>query len=204
MRDVGVFCGTFNPIHWGHLMLAEFARDQFRLEKVYVVTSANPPHRNDALLDAETRHELVLAACRENPHFVPSRIELDREGPSYTVDTLRQIKKDESARGSDDTRINFLVGQDNLPHLKEWHDAEELFQICRFLIATRNSTVMKEEVLAEVPEGTAFELIDFPRVPVSSSTIRARLAGNKTVMYLVPPAVNEIIMSRRLFASSDI
>lgn len=201
MRDIGVFCGTFNPIHWGHLMLAEFARDQFKLEKVFVVTSANPPHRNDKLLDAEIRHRLVMAACKSNPHFEPSRIELDRNGPSYTADTLRQIRVSEENGGTDELRINFLIGQDNLPHLKEWHDADELFKICRFLIATRHSTVTRDEVLNEVPPGTEFELIDFPRVPVSGTLVRARRAEKKTIMYLVSPPVQKIIVEENLYCS---
>lgn len=198
MREIGVFCGTFNPIHWGHLMLAEFACDQFKLEKVYVVVSPNPPHRSDVLLDAEQRYELVEAACADNHHFIPSRIELERSGPSYTVDTLRQLKDMEEKNGAD-MRLNFLVGQDNLPYLKEWHESNELFSLCRMLIATRTSSVTREEVLKEVPAQASFELIDFPRVPVSSSSVRARLKEGKTVMYLVHPRVNEIIEKKGLF-----
>jgi len=180
-------------------MLAEFARDQFNLEKVFVVTSPSPPHRSDKLLDGETRHRLVEAACRSNPHFEASRLELDRSGPSYTVDTLRQIKRMETQHEDGELRLNFLVGQDNLPHLKEWHDANELFKLCRFLIATRQSTVTRDEVLHELPAGTQFDLIDFPRVPVSSTSIRERISAGKTVMYLVSPAVNEIILSENLY-----
>lgn len=199
MREIGVFCGTFNPIHWGHMMLAEFARDQFKLEKVYMVTSPNPPHRSDKLLDGEIRHRLVEAACKSNPFFEPSRLELDRSGPSFTIDTLKQIKEMESKNDSSDLHLNFLVGQDNLPHLKEWHDAPELFKMCRFLIATRQSTVTREEVLQEIPTDTQFALIDFPRVPVSSTTIRERISAGKTVMYLVSPAVNELILKENLY-----
>jgi nicotinate-nucleotide adenylyltransferase len=194
LREIGVFCGTFNPIHWGHLMLAEFARDQFGLGKIIVVTSPNPPHRHQDLLDAELRHELVEAACKDDEFFEPSRIELDRSGPSYTVDTLKAIKEQEK-----DARLNFLVGQDNVPHLKEWHDSNTLFTLCRFLVATRTSNVTKEEVLAELPAGADIELIEFLQIPVSSSMIRTRIRANKTILYLVPPRVNEIIQSKELY-----
>ncbi|MBX9685525.1 MAG: nicotinate-nucleotide adenylyltransferase, partial [Candidatus Obscuribacterales bacterium] len=196
MREIGVFCGTFNPMHWGHLMLAEFARDQHKLEKVIVVTSANPPHRHEDLLDAEQRHLLVEAACRDNPYFQASRIELDRSGPSYTVDTLRKIRHEQNGN---EIRLNLIVGQDNLPYLKEWHEAEELFALCRILVATRTSTVSKEEVSKELPEASSFELIDFPKVPVSSSLIRERIRLGKTIMYLVPPQVAKIIEARSFF-----
>lgn len=200
MREIGVFCGTFNPIHWGHLMLAEFARDQFELEKVIVVTSPNPPHRHQDLLDAELRHELVVAACQDNEFFQASRIELDRSGPSYTVDTLKAVRVQETADESgEEIRLNFLVGQDNLLALKEWHEATTLFSICRILVATRTSTVTREEVQRELPPQASFELIDFPQVPVSSSAIRTRIRADKTVLYLVPPQVNEIIESRGLY-----
>ncbi|MBX9723479.1 MAG: nicotinate-nicotinamide nucleotide adenylyltransferase, partial [Candidatus Obscuribacterales bacterium] len=127
--EIGVFCGTFNPIHWGHLMLAEFACDQFELDRVIVVTSPNPPHRHQDLLDAEQRHELVVAACLGNGNLQPSRIELDRTGPSYTVDTLRAISEQES-KNAENVRLNLIVGQDNLPFLKEWHDSATLFTLC--------------------------------------------------------------------------
>lgn len=196
MRDLGVFCGTFNPIHWGHLLLAEFARDQYKLEKVIVVTSPNPPHRHDDLLDGELRHELVLSACSDNPHFEASRLELDRKGPSYTVDTLRAIKEKEN---SPDLRLNLIVGQDNLPWLKEWHESKELFALCRILVATRISSVTKEELARELPPEASFEIIEFFQIPVSSSLIRSRIRSKKTILYLVPPQVNEIIESRGLF-----
>lgn len=196
MRELGVFCGTFNPMHWGHLMLAEFARDQFKLEKVIVVTSPNPPHRNDLLLDAELRHEIVEAACRDNPHFFPSRLELDRKGPSYTVDTLRSLAEQEK---NSELRLNLLVGQDNLKYLKDWHESEVLFKLCRILVAPRTSTVTKEDLQSELPDDATFALIDFPQLPVSSSLIRSRLRDGRTVNYLVPPAVNAIIESKSLF-----
>jgi nicotinate-nucleotide adenylyltransferase len=123
-------------------------------------------------------------------------MELDRAGPSYTVDTLRAVKEKEN---SDDLRLNFLVGQDNLLGLKEWHEAAALFALCRILVATRTSDVTKDEVRNELPPGAVFELIDFPQLPVSSSMIRARIRLDKTVLYLVPPSVNEIIESRDLF-----
>lgn len=175
-------------------MLAEFARDQFDLEKIIVVTSPNPPHRHQDLLDAELRHELVEAACKEHEYFEPSRLELDRTGPSYTVDTLKAIKELEP-----DARLNLLVGQDNVPHLKEWHDSSTLISMCRLLVATRTSSVTKEEVLAELSGQADVELIDFLQIPVSSSMIRTRIRSNKTILYLVPPQVNEIIQAKELY-----
>lgn len=89
--EIGVFCGTFNPIHLGHLLIAECARDQFGLEKVFFVTSPRPPHRSTDLLDGEARHLMVSAAVADNPHFEASRLELERSGPSYTSETIRSL-----------------------------------------------------------------------------------------------------------------
>ena len=154
-------------------MLAQFARDQFKLEKIVVVTSPNPPHRHEDLLDAEKRYELVELACRDNPFFEASRIELERVGPSYTVDTVRDLKKLEGP----DCRLNLIVGQDNLQALRSWHDADDLFSLARILVAS-------------------FEIIDFMQLPVSSSLVRERIRSNKTIQYIVPTAVRELIEKR--------
>lgn len=199
MREIGVFCGTFNPIHWGHLMLAEFARDQFKMEKVVVITSPNPPHRSYDLLDSDDRFELVDAACKENPFFQTSRIELDRDGPSYTVDTLRQLKELEGP----DCRLNLLVGQDNLPELRNWHEADDIFTLARILVATRHHQVTRQELQEELPQGASFEIIDFMQLPVSSSLIRERIRHGKTIRYLVPIAARQIIETKGHYLKTE-
>jgi nicotinate-nucleotide adenylyltransferase len=198
MSELGVFCGTFNPIHWGHLLMAECARDQFKLEKVLLITSPNPPHRNQDLLDAEDRFELVQLAASENPHFQASRIELDRSGPSYTVDTLRQIK-DEYPQAN----LNFIVGEDNLPMLSQWHESEVLFKICRLLIAPRataydDSSATPPDISC-LPPLTATGIIDFPHVPISASNIRDRVRAGKSILYMVPVKVNNVILERHYY-----
>lgn len=193
MKELGVFCGTFNPIHWGHLLLAEFARDQFALDKVLFVTSPSPPHRRDDLLEAEMRHELVVAACKSNKHFEPSRLELERSGPSYTVDTLRALTNE--CGGS--LRLNLLLGQDNLDALKSWHDSSALFKLCRILVASRHSSVTREDISATLPEAAQFELINFPQVAVSSSLVRKRLREEKSVLFLVTEEVNKILLDKK-------
>lgn len=196
MKELGIFCGTFNPIHWGHLLLAEFARDEFNLEKVIFVTSPSPPHRNDGLLNAEMRHELVTAACKSNADFEPSRIELERTGPSYTVDTLRAFK----AQFGDNVRLNLLLGQDNLIGLKDWHEADSLFALCRILVASRQSSVTREILNSLLPANAQFELINFPQVPVSSSMIRQRLREKKSVLFLVTKEVNQLLLSNKHYS----
>lgn len=226
MRELGVFCGTFNPIHLGHLLIAECARDQFALEKVIFITSPRPPHRSADLLAGESRHLLVSAAVAENPGFESSSLELEREGPSYTADTVQQLL-DEYARKSDGQwRINLILGADNLPYLNTWNRADYLKKTCRFLVAPRLVDVSQEvpgpeiedthsaakadnSVLATVsqvdllqnlslPDAT-IETIHFPCVSISSSAIRVRLSEGRTVLYMVPPAVNELLLSRNFY-----
>ncbi|MBY0358382.1 MAG: nicotinate-nucleotide adenylyltransferase [Candidatus Obscuribacterales bacterium] len=193
MKELGIFCGTFNPIHWGHLLLAEFARSQFNLDKVIFVTSPMPPHRHTDLLDADKRHELVIAACTNNPHFEPSQVELTRSGPSYTVDTLRHFKQEFGK----EIRLNLLVGQDNLPSLKDWHEASTLFKLCRILVAPRQSSANRLTLAEHLPADADFELIDFPQLPVSSSMIRQRLREHKSVLYLVTNDVNQLLLKHK-------
>lgn len=195
MKDLGVFCGTFNPIHWGHLLMAESARDQFKLEKVLLITSKNPPHRHTDLLEGELRHRLVEAACLENPFFEPSRLELDRQGPSYTVDTLREIK----AGSREETRLNLIVGQDNVQYLTQWHESDILFEICRILVAPRehfSAETPSESGSAkfDLPAKARLEMIDCPHVDISSSIIRQRLRAGRSVLYHVPSVVNKTLV----------
>lgn len=187
-REIGIFCGTFNPIHWGHLLMAEFARDQFALERVYMVTSACPPHRSDDLLDATSRHEMVKAACLDSPFFTPSSIELQRSGPSYTVDTLRYYSKEHP-----DARLNLILGQDNLSQLKNWREPDVLLSLCRILVASRHSVITRAEIASDLPSSAQVAVIEFPNIPVSSSMIKQRLREGHSVRFLVTPAVHEIL-----------
>ena len=189
MQEIGVFCGTFNPIHWGHLLLAEYARDQYNLEKVLIVTSAIPPHRSDGIIDAQFRHEMVKAACSQSPYFESSSIELERAGPSYTVDTLRYF-----SRVYEDARLNLILGQDNLSQLKTWHQPEALFSLCRILVASRHSAITAAEIAADLPPQAQVSVIDFPNIPVSSSMVRQRLREQRSVRFLVSPAVHDLLV----------
>lgn len=206
-RQVGIFGGTFNPIHHGHLLIAEFAREQFNLEKVIFVTSGTPPHRDDDLLEQESRHKLVLAAVSTNKYFEASDVEIKRTGLSYTADTMAHFH---SVLGSG-VKLNFIIGGDNFVQIGSWHKVEELIKACRILVAPRleyqteqtNPLVRKMErtdsnpdpAKYKMPENADWALIDFPGVAISSSGIRERLKDGKSVRYMVPREVNEMLMS---------
>jgi nicotinate-nucleotide adenylyltransferase len=206
LRNIGVFCGTFNPIHFGHLLIAENARDQFKLERVFFVTSPRPPHRDDVHLDGKARHDMVTSAVADNPMFEVSSVEIERPGPSYTIDTIKHFGNLYGAA----VRINLLIGGDNVCQLETWHRIDEIYQQSRLLIAPRalesaraqsqdkNETVPKQ-LLADLEIikrcGAQYDLIDFPLLDISSSMIRSRLAAGRSVLYMVPPAVNNILLA---------
>ncbi len=206
MRQIGLFCGTFNPIHMGHLIIAECARDQFKLEKVLFVTSPAPPHRADTLLDGHARHEMVKAATADNPFFVPSSIEIDRTGPSYTIDTVKELR----TIYGEDLKINLIIGGDNLPQLHTWKNHEELLELCRILVVPRLRYLDETDTALRVVgqdstvsnvgyDGADIVIIDFPGIKISGSNIRERVRAGKTVLYMVPPAVNELIVNHGYF-----
>ena len=217
MRSLGLFCGTFNPIHNGHLLIAESARDQFELDTVLFVTSASPPHRKTGLLGSEERHEMVQAATADNPYFTASRLELDREGPSYTADTVLHVRKLYGPA----TSINLIIGGDNVRTVREWNKAEVLIRECRFLVAPRlvyeralahkaasQRDELVVETIAEPSSSTRFgipggrvAIIDFPAVSISSSMVRKRLLEKRSVLYMVPKVVSEILLARGHYAS---
>jgi nicotinate-nucleotide adenylyltransferase len=217
LLQIGLFCGTFNPIHLGHLLIGECARDQFALNVVLYVTSPNPPHRKEGLLEAGARHELVSLAVADNPHFQASDLELLRDGPSYTADTVRQV----IANSGEKVEVNLILGGDNLPHLRTWHDSDYLISTCRLLVAPR--TVYESDPMPAIAGGTRdlpvleplykvgagqtydlpgarVEIIDFPHVAISSSLIRERLSQGQSVLYMVPKAVNGLLLQRHFYA----
>lgn len=193
MKQLGLICGTFNPIHCGHLLIAECARDQFKLDRVLFVTSPKPPHRKDHQLEARARHEMVSLAVSGNIYFQASDLELNRSGESYTSDTVRQIIQIEKSK------INLIIGSDNLPHINSWHDWSYLLANCRILVAPRlidlevNCQSGKSNM--ELPAGD-FAAIDLLPSSISSSAIRQRLQLGKSIRYMVPDAVNKLIHER--------
>jgi len=196
VREIGLLCGTFNPIHWGHLLLAEWTRSQFNLEKVIFVTSGTPPHRHQDLLDKETRHLLVETAIASNPLFEACRMELDRPGPSYTADTIMQLHDEIGSQ----CRLNLLVGGDNIPHISSWHKSAEIFKRCRLLVAPRATGSVAPTVELQDVES---EAINFPQIEISSSSIRQRLRQGQSVLYMVPPEVNQILLKHGYYLQAE-
>jgi nicotinate-nucleotide adenylyltransferase len=198
---VGVMGGTFDPVHFGHLILAEQARVQLELDKVIFMTAGQPWLREEQLLTpAKQRQEMVRLAIGSNPSFVASRQEVDRSGPTYTVDTLEEIRRD---LGPDAT-IYFIVGLDALDQFHRWKDPERILGLCH-LAAVRRLGWLEfdmEGFVARYPQAAGkVELLSMPLVDISGTELRRRAAAGQSLRYLVPDAVAEYIQRGQLYQS---
>ena len=199
---VGIMGGTFDPIHLGHLVAAEEARVRFGLERVIFVTAGAPPHKKDyEVSPAEHRHAMVALATAANPHFEASRIELDRPGPSYTVDTMREFRR----QFGEACRLYFITGADAMLETLTWRQPEELASLCEFIAVARPgydlarlSGALSPEIMARV------HVLDIPGVEVSSTELRRRAAAGESLRYLTPPAVAQYLKMNRLYARREI
>jgi nicotinate-nucleotide adenylyltransferase len=184
VRKLGVYGGTFDPIHNAHLILAREALEQLRLERVVFVPAAVSPHKLDqASAPAAVRLEMLRAAVEGEPAFEVDDLELQRAAPSFTIDTIEELHRREHA-----TEIYYLVGSDNLPRLDTWHRFEDLQRLVQFVILARDAQPIDPGYT------TIRRLID-----VSATEIRNRVASGRSIRYLVPPSVEEIIAREQLY-----
>ena len=196
---VGILGGAFNPPHIGHLVCAQEAIGQLDLEKVVFVPTARPPHREiEQDPGIEVRVELCEAAIAGDDRFQLSRIELDREGPSYTVDTLREMHK-----ASPGDELFLLMGGDQAAALSDWHEPEEVLKLAVVAAVervghSRNAISIK---LGRLKGARDVVVLAMPVMQVSSSLVRRRVADGKPIRYLVPDRVEEYIRERNLYGA---
>jgi nicotinate-nucleotide adenylyltransferase len=184
----GVLGGTFDPIHLGHLRAAENARESLELDEVLFVPSASPPHRRAPLSSALDRFAMVALATAAHPRFVASDVELLRDGPSYTADTLGALQR----RGDD---LFLIVGSDTFGEMVTWKDPDRIFASCTVAVAERPGA----PDTAAPPHGARVERVAGPGLPVSATDVRRRVREGKSVRYLVPDAVADYIAKRGLY-----
>jgi nicotinate-nucleotide adenylyltransferase len=198
---IGVLGGTFDPVHLGHLILAEEARDQLGLSIVYFVPAGDPPHkRGRRLAPAEDRLRMIELAITGNDAFQASRADADRPGPHYTLDMVRIFQKQLPPGGE----LYFLMGYDSLAELPTWHRARELVAACHLVALTRHDVPLDWDYLESQLPGVRqrVTLLDMPELEIASHQIQERIRTNRTIRYLVPDGVCEYIEDHGLYTTS--
>jgi len=196
---LGVLGGTFNPPHIGHLVCAQEAHDQLGLDRVVLMPAGVPPHKEvQADPGAEARHALCQAAVAGDERFTVSRLELDRGGKSFTVDTLRALR-DQSPQDN----ITFIAGGDMARSLPSWREPEALLSLATLAVAERAADKRDAISAAIAPLAGAerVRFFDMPRIDVSSSLVRERAASGRPIRYLVPDAVADAIAQNGWYAA---
>jgi len=189
---IGVLGGTFDPIHIGHLVLAEQVREKFQLEQVIFIPSASPPHKTEqGLSPTEDRLEMTKLALEGNPYFFVSDIELKREGLSYTVETLRELKKLYK-----DSEIYFLTGSDVLNEITTWRNPEEIYKLAKIVIGIRPGF---DKFDPENHFAKRSIIVDITGMDISSTQIREKARNGESIKYLVPSKVEEYIKKKNLY-----
>ncbi|HHY45276.1 MAG TPA: nicotinate-nucleotide adenylyltransferase [Firmicutes bacterium] len=200
MTAIGIMGGTFDPIHFGHLRAAEEVRQGFGLERVIFVPSGRPPHKAaEEVTSPEHRYLMTLLATADNPYFEVSRMEIDREGPSYTLDSLRELRR----LYSPEKALYFITGLDAVLEITSWNGYMELFDLADFIAVTRPgySVQTLNDLGVHLGEERFSRIHPFPvtLLAISSRDIRKRIREGKSVKYLVPDPVMKYIEKERLY-----
>lgn len=200
MPSTGILGGTFNPPHIGHLVMAQEARAQLGLDRVVLMPVAVPPHKEaDADPGADVRLALTRLAAEGEEGVEVSTAEIDRGGASFTVDTLGELHERDPEQ-----ELTFIVGGDMAQSLPSWREPERLLELARLAVAEREG-IGREDIaarLAPLHDGTRVAFFDMPRIDVSSSSVRRRIAEGRPVKHLVPDAVAAAIADRGLYQST--
>jgi nicotinate-nucleotide adenylyltransferase len=202
-NGVGLFGGTFNPIHIGHLIIARSIAEHLSLSRVVLIPSANPPHKlgkND-LADAADRLEMARLACTGEKLFEVSDVEVRRAGPSYTILTVEHYRQLLGA----DMPLYWIIGADSLPELGSWYHFRELVDLCRIVAAVRQGFETPDlssltPVLSPLQiDRLREDIIPTPRIDISATDIRRRIRDGRSIRFFVPDPVREYIESRGLY-----
>lgn len=202
-KKIGIMGGTFNPVHHGHLVTAQEALNQFCLDEVIFIPTGDPPHKiEDHLADTEDRYLMTVIATSSNSSFFVSRIEIDRKGKSYTIDTVKGLRR---IYGTD-AELFFITGADAILEILSWKDTDEIVTLAKFIAATRpgydlsklkdlRATLFSSE---EKSIDRIF-IMEIPALAISSTNIRERIKDHRPIDYLVPEGVSNYIHKHRLY-----
>lgn len=190
---LGVMGGTFDPIHHGHLVAASEVAAAFQLDQVIFVPTGEPWQKSK-VSNSEDRYLMTVIATASNPRFNVSRVDIDREGPTYTVDTLRDIQANYP-----DAELFFITGADAITQILAWKDVDQLWSAAKFIAVTRPGHAME---LPEAAPAGAIDVLEIPALSISSTDVRHRAANSEPVWYLVPDGVVQYINKHQLYRGS--
>jgi len=192
MTKIGIFGGTFDPIHIGHLVICIWAKETLDLNSVLFIPTANPPHKQTApFASIDNRYEMIRLAIKEIPFFKISNIEADTQYPSYTVNTLRYLRNIYSPK---ETELYLLIGEDSFRDLPMWREPEEIIRLSTVVVFRRNGTTDKNHPLYK-----NVRFLDTPVIGISSTLIRQRIRSHLPVTFLVPSNVGRYIKEKGLY-----
>ena len=191
---LGVFGGTFDPIHLGHLRAAENALDSLELDRVSFIPAGTPPHRAQPSSSALDRYAMTALATAGHPRFAVSDVELRRDGPSYTVDTVAGLRRDRP-----DAEVFVIVGSDTFPEMATWKEHERLLALCTVAVVGRPGEARPEVAVPARSAAPRVARVSGPGLDISASAIRGRVRERKSIRYLVPDAVADYIEKRALY-----
>ena len=198
---IGVFGGTFDPVHLGHLILAEQCREQAKLDRVLFVPAASPPHKQQqSLTPFAQRVEMLALALSGNLTFQIDELEKDRTGPSFTVDTLTLLTE----RNPGDT-LAFMIGSDSLRDLPAWYQPKRILELAELLVMERSDwpcacpDALRASLGLDVDFNLRYQIIAAPLIAIASRDIRQRIAENRSVRYMLPRAVEAYIADKELY-----
>jgi nicotinate-nucleotide adenylyltransferase len=185
--------GTFDPVHHGHLVAANEVASLFLLDEVVFVPTGEPWQKGERdVAPAEDRYLMTVIATASNPRFSVSRVDVDRQGPTYTIDTLRDLRE----QHGDDVDVYFITGADALSQILSWRDADALFEMAHFVGVTRPGHHLSDDGL---PAGRV-SLVEVPALAISSTDVRDRVRSSRPIWYLVPDGVVQYVAKRDLYA----
>lgn len=198
-KSLGILGGTFDPVHYGHLLAGEWAREVYDLDELVIMPAARPPHKDlSGVLESKHRHRMMELAVSDNPGFSVSTLELERAGFSYTVDTVRYYLQEYPG-----VELYFIIGVDALQLMYTWKEIERLAELCQFIVVTRPGYELdrNDPALESLPDALweRLTLLSIPGLEISSSDIRKRVLNGRSIRYLLPATVEEYIRDNNLY-----
>jgi nicotinate-nucleotide adenylyltransferase len=196
---IGIMGGTFDPIHTGHLIIGEYARTTLDLDKIIFIPVGLPPHKDNSKVSTSRRRlEMTKLAINSNPYFYLSSIEVDRKEITYTIDTIKELKKIYK-----EDELYFIIGGDSLFEIEKWKDFAQLIRLCKFVVLERPGRTKEEieqkKIELKLSYKIQLEKIYSPLIDISSTEIRERVKNNLSIKYLVPESVETYIMYHKLY-----